>query len=79
MGDGEFFMVFVIVVVVSSINMIIGVGGVVFVKFGFSGVELLLKEMFDMKLRDVKVDYSDDKVGSLCVWCLGVLVYVFVL
>lgn len=68
-GFSVFCMVFVIVVVVSGINMI-GGGRVVLIKVGFSGVELLFKEMYEMKLRDDKVDYGDDKV-SICLWFEG--------
>lgn len=44
-----------------SLNMI-GGGGAAQTKAGSSGVESLPKEMHDMKLRDDKVDHSDDKV-----------------
>ena len=54
----------------SSLNMI-GGGGAAQTKAGSSGVESLPKEMHDMKLRDDKVDHSDDKVSkrsSLASW-----------
>jgi hypothetical protein len=47
----------------SSLNMI-GGGGAAQTKAGSSGVESLPKEMHDMKLRDDKVDHSDDKVSK---------------
>lgn len=46
----------------SGTNMI-GGGGAVPTKAGSSGVESLPKEMHGMKLRDDKVDHSDDKVS----------------
>jgi len=45
----------------SSLNMI-GGGAAGQTKAGSSGVDTLPKEMHDMKLRDDKVDHSDDKV-----------------
>lgn len=45
---------------VSGTNMI-GGGRAAPTKAGSSGVELLPKEMHEMKLRDDKVDHGDDK------------------
>ena len=52
--------------VAGSTNMI-GGGGAAPTKAGSSGVESLPKEMNEMKLRDDKVDHSDDKVGTCSV------------
>lgn len=62
-GEGELSMASASVgpAAAASSTSMIGGGGAP-TKAGSSGVESLPKEMHDMKIRDDKVDHSDDKV-----------------